>query len=42
MANAKIKRGAKVKNAIIAPDTIIDEGERVNIHSQEIVLVNRR
>ena len=42
MANAKIKRGAKVKNAIIAPDTIIDEDERVNLHSKEIILVNRR
>ena len=39
MAGARVKIGAKVNNAIIAPGVVIDEGEEINLNSDEVVLV---
>ena len=42
MEGAQIKRGAKVNNAIIAPGTIIEPREEINLDSDEVVLISRR
>jgi ADP-glucose pyrophosphorylase len=41
MTGAKIKKGAKVKNAIIAPNTTIKAGSEVNLESDEVVLISK-
>ena len=40
MQGARVKVGAKVNNAIIAPDMVIEEGEEINLNSDEIVLIS--
>lgn len=42
MSGARICKNAKVSNAIIAPDVVIEEGCEVNADSDEIVLISRR
>lgn len=42
MSGARICKNAKVSNAIIAPDVVIEEGCEVNVDSDEIVLISRR
>ena len=42
MEGAHIQRGAKVHNAIIAPYTIIEPREEINLDSDEVVLISRR
>ncbi|MCR5184729.1 MAG: glucose-1-phosphate adenylyltransferase [Bacilli bacterium] len=42
MEGAYIKRGARVHNAIIAPYTVIEEKEEINVDGDDIVLVSRR
>ena len=39
MEGSVIKRGAKISNAIVAPNTIIESGVEVNLNSKEIALV---
>ena len=39
MNGARIKLGAKVNNAIIAPNVVIEEGSRINLNSDEVVLI---
>ncbi|MFA7032766.1 MAG: glucose-1-phosphate adenylyltransferase [Bacilli bacterium] len=39
MAGARIKKGAQVNNAIIAPGAIIEEKKKINLDSQEVILV---
>ena len=39
MEGSTIKRGAKVYNAIVAPNTTIESGVVVNANSKEIALV---
>ena len=41
MEGAFIKRGAKVNNAIIAPNVVVEENEEINLNSDEIVLVSK-
>ena len=41
MANAKIKRGAKIHNAIIAPGVVIKPNAEINLGSDEIVLISK-
>ena len=40
MQGARVKVGAKVNNAIIAPDMVIEEGAEINLNSDEIVLIS--
>ena len=40
MRGARIKVGAKVNNAIIAPDVVVEAGEEINLNSDEIVLLS--
>ena len=40
MRGARIKVGAKVNNAIVAPDVVIERGKEINLNSDEIVLVS--
>ena len=42
MEGAQIKAGAKVHNAIIAPYTIIEPKEEINLDGDEVVLISRR
>ena len=42
MEGALIKRGARVHNAIIAPGTVIEPKEEINVDGDEIVLISRR
>ena len=42
MEGAHVRRGAKVHNAIIAPGTVIEEKEEINLGSDEVVLISRR
>ena len=42
MEGAQVKAGAKVHNAIIAPYTIIEPKEEINLDSDEVVLISRR
>ena len=39
MAGARVKIGAKVNNAIIAPGVVIEEGEEINLDSDKVVLI---
>ena len=41
MDGARIKIGAKVNNAIIAPGVVIEENEEVNLDSDKIVLISK-
>ena len=40
MENAKIRRGAVIHNAIVAPEVEIKENERINVNGEEVVLVD--
>ena len=42
MEGARVEHGAKVHNAIIAPGTIIEPREEINLDSDEVVLISRR
>jgi glucose-1-phosphate adenylyltransferase len=42
MSGARIKVGAKIHNAIIAPNSVIERGEEINLNSDEIVLIARK
>lgn len=42
MSGARIKVGAKIHNAIIGPNTIIESDETINLDGDDIVLVARR
>ena len=42
MEGAQVKQGAKVHNAIIAPYTIIEPREEINLDGNEVVLISRR
>ena len=42
MEGAKVQRGAKVHNAIIAPGSIIEPREEINLGNDEVVLISRR
>ncbi len=42
MEGARVKRGAKVHNAIIGPGTVIEEKEEINLDNDEVVLIARR
>ena len=42
MDGVRVKVGAKVHNAIIAPGTVIQEKEKINLGNDEIVLISRR
>ena len=42
MEGAHIKTGAKINNAIIAPGTVIEKDEEINLDSNEIVLISRK
>ena len=39
MQGVRIKMNAKVNNAIIAPDVVIESGEEINLNSDEVVLI---
>jgi len=39
MEGSVIKRGAKLYNAILAPNTVIEAGVEVNLKNEEIILV---
>lgn len=39
MAGACIKKGAKIHNCIIAPDTIVKENEKINLAGKDVLLV---
>ena len=39
MKGARVKVGAKVHNAIIAPDVVIESGKEVNLNSDKVVLI---
>lgn len=41
MEGARIKVGAHVNNAIIAPGEVIEQNEKINLNSDEIVLIAR-
>ena len=41
MENAVVKKGAVVHNAIIAPGVVVPENARVNVGSDEVVLVSK-
>ena len=42
MEGALVKKGAKVHNAIIAPGTVIENDEEINLGSDEVVLIADR
>jgi glucose-1-phosphate adenylyltransferase len=42
MSGARIKVGAKIHNAIIAPNSVVERGEEINLNSDEIVLIARK
>ena len=39
MAGARIKKGAKVHNAIVAPDAIVGEKQEINLGKTDVILV---
>jgi glucose-1-phosphate adenylyltransferase len=39
MEGSTIKRGAKIRNAIVAPDTVIEAGVEINQKGEGIVLI---
>ena len=39
MAGARVKVGAKVNNAIIAPNVVVEENARINLKSDKVVLI---
>ena len=39
MQGVRVKMNAKVNNAIIAPDVVIESGEKINLNSDEVVLI---
>ena len=39
MNGARVKVGAKVNNAIIAPGVVVGPGEKINLNSDEVVLI---
>ena len=41
MKGARVCIGAKVNNAIIAPDVVIGRGEKINLDSDKIVLISK-
>lgn len=41
MQGALVRKGAQVNNAIIGPDAIVEENEKINLGSDEIVLITR-
>ena len=41
MDGAFIHKGARVNNAIIAPNAVVEENEKVNLDSDEIVLISK-
>lgn len=41
MEGARVKTGAKIKNAIIAPDTVVPSNAKVNLKGDEIVLISK-
>ncbi len=41
MSGARIKIGAKVNNAIIAPNVVIGEKEEINLNSNKVVLISK-
>ena len=41
MDGARIKIGAKVNNAIIAPGVVVEENEEINLNSDKIVLISK-
>ena len=41
MEGAFIHKGARVNNAIIAPNAVVEENEKVNLDSDEIVLISK-
>ena len=40
MAGARIKKGAKVHNAIVAPDAIVGEKQEINLGKTDVILVS--
>ena len=40
MAGARIKKGAKVHNAIVAPDAVIGEKQEINLDKADVILVS--
>ena len=41
MGGARVKIGAKVNNAIIAPDVVIEQNEEINLNSDKIILISK-
>lgn len=41
MQGVRVKQGAQINNAIVGPDSVIKAGEKINLNSDEIVLVAR-
>ncbi len=41
MQGALVRKGAQVNNAIIGPDAVVEENEKINLDSDEIVLITR-
>ena len=41
MSGSQIGGKAVIHNAIIAPNTIIDEGREINVKGDEIVLISK-
>ncbi len=39
MNGARIKVGAKIHNAIIAPDVVVESGKKINLNGDEVVLI---
>lgn len=40
MAGARIKKGAKIHNAIVAPDAIVGEKQEINLGKTDVILVS--
>jgi glucose-1-phosphate adenylyltransferase len=40
MAGARIKKGAKVHNAIVAPEAIVGENQEINLGKADVILVS--
>lgn len=40
MAGARIKKGAKIHNAIVAPDTVVGEKQEINLGKTDVILVS--
>lgn len=41
MGGVRVKKGAKVNNAIIAPDVVIEENKEINLGSDEVILISK-